>query len=149
MLPTNRGFWKTFLLSIVTLGFYQLYLVHAFAKETNIACTPVDQRKTPGLTMFFLLSLITFGIYGIVWVCNWIGRCNTYLTLNKQPQGLQTSTYLLTVFLLGPLTAGIMILVVGCKMLYLQNKVNETYYSLHCEPQEVFISETVAIPEMA
>lgn len=103
MLPANRGFWLTLLLSIVTLGFYQWYLIHAFSKETNIVCTPADQRKTHGLVVFLLLSVVTF---------------------IKQPQDLQVSTYLLTVFLLGLFTIVIMYLVVGCKMLYLQNKMN-------------------------
>ncbi|MDR2384309.1 MAG: DUF4234 domain-containing protein [Tannerella sp.] len=31
-LTTNRGFWLALLLSIVTLGIYDLYLIHAFAK---------------------------------------------------------------------------------------------------------------------
>lgn len=50
MLPTNRGFWLAWLLSIVTFGIYPLYLVHAFAKETNIACAG-DGKKTTGLLL--------------------------------------------------------------------------------------------------
>jgi len=129
-LTTNRGFWLTLLLSIVTFGIYYLYLVHAFAKETNIACKD-DNKKTSGLLVFFLLSLVTIGIYGIVWFCMWINRCNEYLRKNNKPDGLQVSTFLLTVFLLGPLTIGIMYLVVFCKMLYLQNAVNRTYNELN------------------
>jgi ABC-type uncharacterized transport system fused permease/ATPase subunit len=125
-LTTNRGFWLTLLLSFVTLGIYYWYLIHAFAKETNIACKD-DNKKTSGLLLFILLSLITFGIYGLVWICKWIGRCNDYLKKNNKPEGLQVSTFLLTAFLLGPLTAGIMYLVVFCKMLYLQNAVNRAY----------------------
>lgn len=75
MLPTNRGFWKAFLLNLITLGIYNLYLVHCFAKETNIACAE-DGRSTKGLVAYFFLGLITFGIYDIVWTCNWIDRCN-------------------------------------------------------------------------
>jgi len=129
-LTTNRGFWLTLLLSIVTLGIYGWYLIHAFAKETNIACKG-DNKKTSGLIVFFLLSLVTIGIYAIVWYCMWINRCNEYLRKNNRPDGLQMSTFLLTVFLLGPLTLGIMYLVVFCKMLYLQNAVNKTYNELN------------------
>jgi len=129
-LTTNRGFWLTLLLSIVTFGIYYLYLVHAFAKETNIACKD-DNKKTSGLLVFFLLSLVTFGIYGIVWFCMWINRCNEYLRKNNRPDGLQVSTFLLTIFLLGPITIGIMYLVVFCKTLYLQNAVNKTYNELN------------------
>lgn len=129
-LTTNRGFWLALLLSIVTLGIYGLYLVHAFAKETNIACVE-DGKRTNGLVVVFLLSIITFGIYGIVWNCQWMNRCNNYLTRNGRPEGLQVSTYLLTLFLLGWLTLGIMHLVVFCKQLYLQNAVNRTYNELN------------------
>ena len=118
------------LLSIVTFGIYGFYLIHAFAKETNIACVE-DGKRTQGLLVFILLSIITFGIYGIVWYCMWIDRCNNYLVKNRKPEGLQVSTYLLTLFLLGWLTLGIMHLVVYCKQLYLQNAVNSTYNELN------------------
>jgi len=129
-LTTNRGFWLAFLLSIVTLGIYGLYLTHAFAKETNIACAE-DGKRTNGLLVYFLLSIITFGIYGIVWNCQWIGRCNSYLSRHGKPEGLQVSTFLLTFFLFGWLTLGIMYIVVFCKQLYLQNAVNRTHNELN------------------
>jgi hypothetical protein len=129
-LTTNRGFWLTLLLSIVTFGIYGLYLTHAFAKETNIACAE-DGKRTQGLVVYILLSIITFGIYGIVWYCNWIGRCNGYLSRHNKPEGLQVSTYILTIFLLGWLTLGIMYIVVFCKVLYLQNAVNRTYNEIN------------------
>lgn len=118
----------TIILSIVTLGIYQWYLVYAFARETNIACRR-DGQNTTGLFLFIILTIITFGIYSIVWYCKWISRCNTYLAVNGQPQGLQVSTYLLSIFF-GWLTLGIFNLVVFCKMLYLQNAVNNTYNNI-------------------
>lgn len=146
MLPTSRGFLKAFLLNLVTLGFYNWYLIHCFAKETNVACAE-DGRHTKGLVAYVLLSLITFGIYGIVWYCNWIGRCNSFLIRHKKPEGLQTSTYLLTVFLLGVLTAGIMFAVVFAKTLYMQNSVNALYNELNSqsigERQEEKVAQSV------
>lgn len=129
-LETNRGFWIALLLSIVTLGIYGWYLIYAYAKETNIACAE-DGKRTNGLVVYILLSIITLGIYSIVWYCQWIGRCNSYLSRHGKPEGLQVSTYLLTFFLLGWLTIGIMYLVVYCKQLYLQNEVNRTYNELN------------------
>ena len=129
-LASNRGFWLTLLLSIVTLGIYGFYLIYAFARETNIACKD-DNKKTTGLFLFLLLSLLTLGIYAIVWECMWMNRCNEYLRKNNKPEGLQVSTYILTLFLLGWLTLGIMYLVVFCKTLYLQNAVNRTYNELN------------------
>ncbi|MDR3118388.1 MAG: DUF4234 domain-containing protein [Mediterranea sp.] len=129
LLPTDRGFWLTLLLSIITFGFYGLYLIHAFAAETNTACRQ-DGKHTSGLTVYFFLSIITFGIYAIIWQCNWIERCNAYLVKHDKPEGLQTSTYLLTIFLFGWLTFGIMYIVLLCKELELQNTVNRTYNEL-------------------
>jgi hypothetical protein len=129
-LTTNRGFWLTLLLSIVTLGIYGLYLIHVFAQETNLACRE-DGKRTQGLVVVILLSIITFGIYGIVWECMLISRRCTYLARHGKPEGLQLSTYLLTFFLLGWLTLGIMYIVVFCKDLYQQNAVNRTYNEIN------------------
>lgn len=150
MLPTSRGFFKAFLLNLVTLGFYNWYLVYSFAKETNIACAE-DGRNTKGLAAYVLLSMVTFGIYGIIWYCNWIDRCNSMLVRHHKPQGLQTSTYLLTVLLLGVLTFGIMFAVVFAKTLYLQNSVNSLYNNMngYSEEAEVSIAEQSAMPEIA
>lgn len=120
----------TILLSIITLGIYGLYLIHAFAKETNVACAE-DGKRTNGLLVCFLLSIITLGIYAIVWDCNIINRRNSYLSRHGKPEGLQVSTYLLTLFLFGPLTLGIMYFVVLYKDLNLQNEVNRTYNELN------------------
>ena len=125
-LPENRGLLKYILLEIVTLGIYGLYLIHREAKETNLACRE-DGQNTRGLLGYLLLGLITVGIYPIVWRCSWIGRCNGYLTRRNQPQGLQISTYLLTVFIFGVLTVGIMYIVLASKILTLQNSVNKAY----------------------
>ena len=150
MLPTSRGFIKAFLLNLVTLGFYNWYLIHSFAKETNIACAE-DGRHTKGLLAYVLLNMITFGIYGIFWYCNWIERCNSMLLRHHRPQGLQMSTYLLTTLLLGVLTFGIMFFVVYAKMLYLQNAVNGLYNDLNGfkeEPEEEAI-EQAEVKEIA
>lgn len=129
-LPTDRGFWLALLLSIITFRIYGWYLIYAFAKETNIACKE-DGKRTQGLIVFILLSLITFGIYDIIWNCLWIDRCNACLARHENPEGLQLSTYLLTFFLLGWLTLGVMHLVVFSKRLYLQNAVNSVYNGIN------------------
>ena len=129
-LTTNRGFWSTFLLSLVTCGIYGLYLIYAFARETNIACRE-DGRQTKGLLTYLLLSLITFGIYAIVWQATLITRRSEFLTRNGRPEVLSLSTWLLTLFLLGWLTFGIMHIVVFCKYLYQQNAVNQVYNEIN------------------
>jgi hypothetical protein len=129
-LSTDRGFWLTVLLSIVTLGIYRLYLIYAFAKETNLACVE-DGKHTSGLLVYILLSIVTLGIYSIVWDVMLIQRRCNFLARHSKPEGLQVSTYLLTLFLLGWLTLGIMHLVVFCKNLYQQNAVNRAYNEIH------------------
>lgn len=128
-LTSNRNFWLSLLLSIVTLGIYPLYLVYAFANETNIACKD-DGKSTSGLIVFILLSIITLNIYSIIWWCKWINRCNFYLSKNGKPEGLQISTYLLTLFF-GWVTLGIMYFVVFYKIINLQNAVNTTYNEIN------------------
>ena len=129
-LTTNRGFWLTLLLSIITLGFYGWYLIYAFARETNIACAE-DGKKTSGLLFYILLSIVTLGIYAIVWSVILISRRSAYLIRHGKAEGLSVGTYLMTLFLLGWLTLGIMYLVVFCKFLYQQNAVNRTYNELN------------------
>lgn len=129
-LTADRGFWLTLLLSIVTFGIYGMYLIHAYAKETNIACRE-DGKHTQGLLIYLLLTIITFGIYAIVWMAKLINRRGNYLVKNNKPQGLQVSTYLLTVFLFGWLTCGIMYFVIFYKDLYQQNAVNSTYNEIN------------------
>jgi len=132
-LTTDRGFWIALLLTIVTLGFYGWYLIYAFARETNLACRE-DGKHTQGLLVFLLLSIVTLGIYGIVWYAMLINRRCLFLAKHGRPEGLQLSTYLLTVFLLGWLTLGIMHLVVFCKLLYQQNDVNRLHNDLNNLP---------------
>ena len=129
-LPTNRGFWRTMLFSILTLGIYLWYLVYACARETNLACKD-DGKNTTGLFLYIIFSILTLGIYSIVWKCKWLNRCNAFLARSGKPEGLQSSTYLLTLFIFGWLTLGIMSLIVFCKELYLQNAVNQTYNELY------------------
>ena len=129
-LTTNRGFWLTVLLSIVTLGIYGWYLIHAFAKETNLACRE-DGKNTQGLLVYFLLSIITLGIYSIIWQATLINRRGFYLASHGKPERLKLSTFLWTLFLLGWLTLGIMHLVVFCRYLYQQNDVNRVYNEIN------------------
>jgi len=129
-LTTNRGFWLTWLLSLVTCGIYGLYLIHAFARETNLACKE-DGKQTNGLLLYLLFTIITLGTYAIVWQATLINRRSDFLIKNGRPEVLSLSTYLLTLFLLGWLTFGIMYLVVFCKYLYQQNAVNHVYNEIN------------------
>ena len=72
---------------------------------TQPAQTPAMQLKTNrGLLKFILLSIVTFGIYGIV-VMSTISTDINYIA--SKYDGKKTMHYCLLVFLVGPITLGI------------------------------------------
>ena len=80
---TDRGFWRTFFLAIVTLGIYPLYMVSVISQTTNIACRK-DRRRTWGVFPFLLLSIVTLGIFPLVWHCKVISRWSDYCEANGE-----------------------------------------------------------------
>lgn len=60
------NFVITWLLAIVTLGIYGLYFYHCIAKGLNTMCRD-DGKKTKGVGFYIGISIITLGIYAIVW----------------------------------------------------------------------------------
>ena len=80
---TDRHFWRTFFLAIVTLGIYPLYMVSVISQTTNIACRK-DQRRTWGTFPFLLLSIVTLGIFPLVWHCKVISRWSEYCEANGE-----------------------------------------------------------------
>ena len=127
LLKTNRGFWKYFFLGIITLGIYPLYIIHAFAKETNIACEG-DGEKTQGLLVYILLGIVTSGIYWIIWNFMIVERRNNFTVKNNIKSRLTEIFYLVSVFL-GPFTLGILNIIFLVKFLHQQNDVNQIYNS--------------------
>lgn len=65
MLKTNRGLLKYLLFSLITLGIYDLYIVHRAAKDANLADS--SSKKVGGLIFFIFMSIITAGIYSFYW----------------------------------------------------------------------------------
>ena len=72
-LPTDRGILKVFLLTFFTLGIYALVLRSKMIREINLTAA-ADGKKTTGLFAMILLSIVTFGIYGIVWTILFVQR---------------------------------------------------------------------------
>lgn len=82
--------------------------------ETNAPVRPVGQLKTNrGLLKFFLLTLITFGIYAIVYFS---GVSSDINVIASRYDGKKTMHYCLLAFIVGPLTFGIGYLVWGHKI---------------------------------
>ena len=63
----KRSFVKWLVLSVVTLGIYNLYWIHKLAKDVNKICEG-DGKKTSGLLQYILLGIVTLGIYDFAWV---------------------------------------------------------------------------------
>ena len=80
-LPTNRSAGMVYFLSFITLGIYGIVLSFNMAGETNISCAD-DGKHTPGFWKAVLLSLITFGIYWLVWNYKWCNREADFLRKN-------------------------------------------------------------------
>ncbi len=73
--------------------------------EQNVNTAPVAQLKTNrGWLKTILLSLITFGIYGLVLYSNISSDINT---IAGRYDGKKTMHYCLLFFLVGPITCGI------------------------------------------
>jgi hypothetical protein len=123
-LKTNRGFWGTILLTAITGGIYYLWLLNRFAADTNLVCKE-DGKHTQGIWVYIGLSIVTFGIYGIVWLWGLQDRRHDFLIRANQPSyysGLKSFcfSYLLAVTIACPIIS-------FCKTIYQQNGINKLY----------------------
>lgn len=65
-MKSNRGALKFFLLSLITLGIYEIVFFSGVGEDLNIVAQ--NQKKTTHFCLvFFILSWLTLGIYPIVW----------------------------------------------------------------------------------
>jgi len=124
MLKTNRGFWKTFFLSIITFGFYQLYYIYRLAKEVNLTCAE-DHQNVGGLAFFIFMSIITFGIYGLYWNYKVCDRMSGLVMRNGGRPRITGEGWLLwsllgALIIVGPLVAMV-------KQIHLWNDANDIY----------------------
>ncbi len=123
MLKTNRGFWKLFFLSLITLGIYSLFFIHNMAKEANTV--DANGKNVGGLLAYILLSTITLGIYGLVWnykVCEKFA--NSIVRRGGQPNfdGGKWILWMIVgaLIIVGPLVALV-------KQIHLWNEANAAY----------------------
>ena len=99
---TNRTFWRTVLLTVVTVGIYPIYLVENIAADTNISCSR-DGKRTWGAFPVFTLGVLTLGIFPIIWHCQTICRYRDYCEKNNEECRISVKFYLMWT-LLGALT---------------------------------------------
>ena len=93
-LQCKRKAWVMFLLNILTIGIYGTVVVFAMGKETNITCES-DGKNTKGFWPTLGLSVITLGIYAIVWIVGWMKRESDFLKLRKEPVVITGGVYVL------------------------------------------------------
>lgn len=125
-LNENRNWFVCLLLTFITLGIYGLYLIHCVAKETNISCKE-DGKNTMGLLLYILLSIVTFGIWGIIWTCLVISRWENKASQAKEQPKCTLVSYLLwsilgSLIFVGPIVA-------YAKMIGGLNQANRLYNS--------------------
>lgn len=63
----NRNVLLWLLLSVCTLGVYNLWFINHWADDVNLICDG-DGDQTPGLGAFLIYDLLTFGVYKYVWL---------------------------------------------------------------------------------
>ena len=66
-LPTNRGFWKFFFLTLITLGIYGLVVMYHISEEINLVAAKDGKKTMNYLLLTFLLTPLTLGIADLVW----------------------------------------------------------------------------------
>lgn len=87
-LPTNRGYYTTILLTILTGGIYGLILPFLMGGETNITCNG-DGKESSGFWSVLFASLFSLGIYGLVYNYN---LCNREADFMKKHQSIPVIT---------------------------------------------------------
>jgi predicted PurR-regulated permease PerM len=127
-MATNRTFWRTFFLSIFTLLLYPFHLIDHMAQTTNIACRK-DGKRTWGLLPFVLFSVITLGIFPLIWNCKLIVRMRDYCAEHGVKCVVSRRFYLLwslpgLLTVVGPFIACARVLKAYCQMCTLYNSLH-------------------------
>jgi len=66
-LPTDRSMWKLMLLSILTLGLYNIFFFIPFSFDIDKVAPKEDRSKTVNFLFAYVLALFTFAIVLDVW----------------------------------------------------------------------------------
>ena len=108
-LRDNRSSLLVILLSIITFGIYGFILVYQLAEDTNEACAS-DGKNTLGLLAYIILTILTAGIFSIIWWVLIVDRWNAYLQKNGKGIRITPIGYLLwttigSFIIIGPFVA--------------------------------------------
>ena len=98
-LKDNRSWFLVLIFTILTVGIYGIYFYHIMARDTNIACS-YDGKKTSGVFKYILFSLLTFGLYSIIWEYKILSRWKNQAENNGEQAKLSPNLYLILNILL-------------------------------------------------
>lgn len=65
----DRSIWTMILLDLITFGFYSFFFYHGIVKDVNTICEE-DGKRSPGVFIYIVLTIVSCGIYNIIWWCN-------------------------------------------------------------------------------
>ena len=124
-MTTERSFWKLLILSVLTFGIYELWYLHRIAKDVNLMCEG-DGKHSPGVLVMFLLSIVTCGIYGMLWWCNMHDRMRS--AAKRYDSNIdQTTSGLMLLFIGAYFLWGILTWVAIYKFLGSMNELSVAY----------------------
>lgn len=124
-MTTERSFWKLLILSTLTFGIYELWYLHRIAKDVNIMCEE-DGKHSPGVLVMLLLSLVTCGVYGMLWWCNMHDRMRS--AAKRYDTSIdQTTSGLMLLFIGAYFLWGILTWVAIYKFLASMNELSVAY----------------------
>jgi len=92
-LTTSRGLLKLILLSLITLGIYEIWFLYSVKRDLNTVAGTHNGNRTMGLILLFILTILTGGIAAIVWthkISNRIGREQAYRGI---PQTISAASF--------------------------------------------------------
>ena len=141
-LRDDRSVIRYFIYGSLTCGIYAVYALYCLIRDINILCKE-SGRRVPGLVTYVLLSLVTLGIYSILW---WF---RTAIILEEEARRRQvrismTPGIVLLAFVMNYTCAGIAGLV---GMHYVFDAVNELARAYNIEERRRFYYETTPTEE--
>lgn len=127
-LKTKRGFWKWLLLTIITFGIYEFYMIYKMSKEVNLTCKDCG-KDVGGLGFYLLFSLLTLGFYSLYWHYRICEKMSDLMKKHGRVPRITGGGYLLwvifgTLIIVGPLVAFI-------KEIHSWNDTNEIYNQIN------------------
>ena len=121
----ERSIWPVLILSVITLGIYPIWYYHKIVQDVNLICEE-DGKRSPGVLVWLVLTLLTCGIYNMLWWCNMHDR----LRATAKTKGVtieQTTSGLMLLFIGAYFVMGILTWVALHKFLSTLNDMATAY----------------------